>query len=205
MLVRTSILLSLLTAAAAFAASATPPTKPTAPPAAPSAPGATSGTAATGAAAAECGHEVDQCLVGTWEMTVDGALAYMRTKLKSTAVNVKSETGKTITLNADGTFSTGQARSTVTAESDKLKMKANSVSQASGRWSAAGGKVTYCATQMQHQSSTTMMIGGKKVVLPTKPVGPSAATHSYTCASDKLVQTIAVGKDSMTSEYKRIK
>ena len=192
----------VLAAAVAIAASDSAPKK---------APTATQGGAATEAASAvpssDCGgsREIDRCLVGNWEMTVDGALAYARSKLQGVKVDMKSEKGKTMSLKADGTFSTGRVEATVTAEKDNTKMASSSVAQASGRWSATTGKLNYCATALQHQSTTTMMIGGKKVIIPVKPAGgPSVATYSYTCAGDKLVQVMMIGKDSMTSEFRRI-
>jgi hypothetical protein len=171
---------------------------------------ATSAGAATTAAAApsnDCGgsHAIDRCLVGTWEMTVDGALEYVRSKLHGAKVNVVSQVGNTMALNADGTFATGEARTTATADKAGMHVESTSVGQASGRWAATGGKVNYCATSIRHEATTTLTIGGKKTVVPTKPVGPTVATYTYTCSGDKLTQVIQVGKTgTMTSAFKRL-
>jgi hypothetical protein len=138
-------------------------------------------------------------------MTVDGALEYVRTKLHGAKVNVVSQVGNTMALNADGTFATGEARATATTDKGAMHVESSSVGQASGRWAAAGGKVNYCATSIRHEATTTLTIGGKKTVVPTKPVGPTVATYTYTCSGDKLTQVVQVGKTgTMTSAFKRL-
>lgn len=138
-------------------------------------------------------------------MTVDGALEYVRTKLHGAKVNVVSQVGNTMALNEDGTFATGEARTTATADKGGMHVESSSVGQASGRWAASGGKVNYCAISIRHEATTTVTIGGKKRVVPTKTTSPTVATYAYTCAGDKLTQRVQVGKTgSMTSEFKRL-
>ncbi len=199
----TLAVLSLVAAGAtALAAAVLTPAKP-----ATTAAGAAAATTAAATTSNDCGgsHAIDRCLVGTWEMTVDGALEYVRTKLHGAKVNVVSQVGNTMALNADGTFATGEARTTATADKAGIHVESSSVEQASGRWAAAGGKVNYCATSIRHEATTTVTIGGKKTVVPTKTTGPTVATYTYTCSSDKLTQVIQVGRTgTMTSAFKRL-
>lgn len=201
MSVRTTLaVLSLIAAGATALAAAAP-----APPAKPA---ATTATAVPLPPPTDCGgsHAIDRCLVGTWEMTVDGALEYVRTKLHGAKVNVVSQVGNALALNADGTFATGEAHATATADKGGMHVESSSVGQASGRWAATGGKVNYCATSSRHEATTTLTIGGKKTVVPTKTSGPTVATYTYTCSGDKLTQVIQVGKTgTMTSAFKRMR
>src|SRR5690349_15713631 len=89
---------------------------------------------------------VDRCLVGTWEMTTNGMQEWTKKHLHSVHPTTVKASNNTITLNADGTFSTGashvEAQGTVGANGTA---SSTMDAQASGNWSAANGKLNLCA------------------------------------------------------------
>ena len=172
-------------------------------PAAPPKPVAATPVAASG----DCGgtHASDRCLVGHWEMTVDGALEFARKRFPGATVHIPSHVGNTVSLNADGTFSTGEVHSQATAERNGVHADSNMNGQARGRWSAAGGQVNYCADKAHLEGTTTTTVGGNKTTVPVKVQIPPVASHAYVCSGDVFTQTTHMGKaGDITSTYKRI-
>jgi hypothetical protein len=155
----------------------------------------------------ECGgvHQVDQCLIGTWELTVDGAAEFAREHFSRGNVSITSHVGNTITLRSDGTFVTGASH--VEAEGSTPEMHGQSYlnGQAAGRWSAAGGTVNYCADSASLAGQLTITSRLGTTTAPLTPTVPSAASHSYTCNGDTYVQTTQVGTvGTVRSTYRRI-
>lgn len=183
-------------AAAAPPAASTAPKTSTAPTAAPTAP----------APSGDClgSHERDACIVGTWQMTVNGAEEWMRAHIKNARVKTTSTSGATVTYSADGTFSTGTAHTQGTADTGKMHAETDMTAQASGHWSTASGKLNACTTSLKQQGTTTIMIGGKKTAIPTGMSGPTTTSQTYTCAGDVMTLTTHMSRGDMTSSFKRV-
>lgn len=159
--------------------------------------------------AEDCGgsHAVDRCLVGQWQMTTNGMDAWRKKHLKNLrATTVKSD-GNTITLNADGTFSTGTSHSSAESTTADGNMRASSAmsGQASGNWSAAGGKFNLCVKQSSLQGSTTITAAGKSTTSPIQPTMPAVSTQTYTCAGETFSTTMKLTGDDVTSTYSKVK
>jgi len=159
------------------------------------------------AACEECGgvRAIDECLIGQWELTVDGALAFAREHFPGRAVSVPSRVGNTLTLSRDGTFATGQTHVEGDAVDRGVHGHAVMDSQGSGRWSAAHGQVTYCVDQASLTGQVTATARGYSGTAPISAAIPPMATHAYTCGGDTFTQTTQVGRlGAVTSTYNRL-
>ncbi len=160
------------------------------------------------AAAAECGEtKVDACLVGAWKQTGGGAAEWMRENMKMAQVKM-SANNAVITLNRDGTLSTSQidTNAEVAAEDAQMQATAHMTSQGSGKWSAAGGKLTLCLDAVASQGSAQIKLpNGMTMTMPMQQAKPSVSTMSYTCSGDTL-STVQVmfNNTSMTTTYSRV-
>ena len=155
----------------------------------------------------DCGgtHELDRCMVGNWEMTVDGATEFARKQLKGVTVQMTSHVGERFVLNGDGTFATGVVKTNVKVDKADAHGAGQFVTQSSGRWTAAAGKLNFCSVKTQMQGSTTMTIGGRKVTVPVKPNTPSSSSQDYACAGDSLTTTVHTAKSGdIVSKFKRV-
>jgi len=155
----------------------------------------------------ECGgaRAIDQCLIGQWELTVDGALAFAREHFPGRTVTVPTHVGNTLTLNRDGTFTTGQTHVEGDAIDRGVHGHAVMDSQGSGRWSAAHGQVTYCVDQASLTGQVTATARGYSGTAPINAAIPPMATHAYSCSGDTYIQTTQVGRvGTVTSTYNRI-
>lgn len=151
-------------------------------------------------------HAVDRCLVGTWTMTKNGMDEWTKKHLRNFHATVKAS-NNTVTLNADGTFSTGashvEAHGTATGGATT---SSTLDAQASGHWSAADGKFNMCAAQSSMQGSTTITTGpGKSVTSPIQHAVPSTSSQSYSCAGSTFTTTMQLRGDDVTSTYTKVK
>ncbi|MEO6623294.1 MAG: hypothetical protein ABIN37_00455 [Burkholderiaceae bacterium] len=150
-------------------------------------------------------REIDQCLVGTWQMTTAAAEQWMREHGGSNRLVGTSQTGNTMTLNADRTFSTGasQVRADVQGEGARGTGRINA--QSSGRWSAAGGRFNVCPDASAMAGSVTTVVSGRRITIPMPAIAIPDSSSAYTCAGSSLRVTIPVGNTGpVTSVYNRI-
>ena len=143
-------------------------------------------------------HAVDRCLVGTWTMTHNGAEDWMRRHIRNFHPTAVTTANNTITLNADGTFSTGNSTATASGTNNQgMTATATQQGQASGSWSAASGKFNLCARPSTIKTTTT--VNGHTAHSQT-PL-PSVSTQDYTCAGATFSTTKLMSGDPVTSTY----
>ena len=147
------------------------------------------------ASCSECAgtHEVDQCLVGTWELTTHGAEQWMREHGQPLQLTSVARANNTMTLLEDGTFNTGAARVDAAVRSDDMRGTGRMVGQSSGRWSAAGGRFNVCPDATALTGTVTVIVHGRSVTVPA-PSGPALdSSQPYTCNGTALQVTMSMG------------
>ncbi len=162
-----------------------------------------------GTAQAECAATpaIDTCLVGTWKQTGGGAAEWMRQNLKMAQVKAPASNG-TLTFNGDGTFSTSKvdSKAEVTAKDAAVHATGQMSAQAGGKWSAAGGTLTLCMTNVS-SSGTIEMKGpsGEGIKMPMPQMKPTNSTMTYTCSGDSFSTVQPMPKNTtMTTTYTRV-
>jgi hypothetical protein len=159
-------------------------------------------------ARADCAgtHQIDRCLVGTWKMTTNGMERWMREHVHKFNVTSVSQTGNTITLNADGTFATGASNVTVQGVgSGGATGTGHMAAQASGHWSAADGHFNICAAPSSAMNGTaTVQQNGHTVTVPVHPTVPPVSSQAYSCSGDTLRTTTPMRGGSVESIYTKI-
>jgi hypothetical protein len=156
----------------------------------------------------ECGGSkvVDRCLVGTWEMTTNGMQEWTKKHLRNFHPATVKTSNNTITLNADGTFSTGASHAEAQGSlGSGATAKSTMDAQASGTWSAADGKFNLCARQSTMQSTTTVTVNGHTSTTPVQHAVPAVTTQSYTCAGQTFSTTTQLRGDDVVSIYTKQK
>jgi hypothetical protein len=150
---------------------------------------------------------VDNCLVGTWQQTGGGPAEWMRQHMKAAQVTVTA-TKALFTFAADGTFSTSKVDATaqVTAKDGRMEATSQMSAQASGQWSAAGGKLTFCNTALSTQGTMELKLpGGKTATVPIPQTQGKGTTMDYACAGDTFstVQPMSMNS-TITTTYTRV-
>ncbi|MGE5260253.1 MAG: hypothetical protein ACM3MH_05165 [Actinomycetota bacterium] len=150
---------------------------------------------------------VDNCLVGTWQQTGGGPAEWMRQHMKTAQVIVTA-TKALFTFKADGTFSTSKVDATaqVTAKDGGMQATSQMSAQASGQWSAAGGKLTFCNTALNSQGTMELKLpGGKTAKLPIPQTESKGTTMDYSCAGDTFstVQPMPMNS-TISTTYTRV-
>lgn len=143
-----------------------------------------------------CGAEpvvLDRCMIGTWEMTTNGAQEWMRENVPDFRVTGVTAADNTLTLNPDGTFFTGNARIHATGESDEASGEAHLAGQATGRWSTASGALTLCYDSGSAGGTVTVYQRGGSATAPISAPTPATWTTPYQCSSDTLTQQVPMG------------
>lgn len=150
-------------------------------------------------------REVDACMIGTWRMTADGAEQWARENLPNYRSTGISQVGNTLTLNADGTFTTGASSVTARGELGESRATGRMSGQASGRWSTSGGQLHQCFDAASAGGSVTVTTRGQTITTPTTAAIPPVASTAYSCAAGAFTQTIPMGgRGSVTSTYTRV-
>lgn len=149
----------------------------------------------------------DNCLVGTWQQSGGGPAEWMRQHMKAAQVTVTA-TKALFTFKADGTFSTSKvdARAQVTAKDGGMQATSQMSAQASGQWSAAGGKLTFCNTALNSQGTMELKLpGGKTTSVPIPETQAKDTTMDYTCGGDTFstVQPMPMNS-TITTTYTRV-
>ncbi|WP_395645631.1 hypothetical protein [Terricaulis sp.] len=143
-----------------------------------------------------CGTEpvvLDRCMIGTWEMTTNGAEQWMRENVPNFRVTGLSAADNTLTLNPDGTFFTGAARTHAAGESDRASGEANMTGQATGRWATSGGALTLCYDSGSASGTVTVRQRGGSATAPFSATPPPTWTTPYQCTSSTLTQQVPMG------------
>ncbi|MBI3677053.1 MAG: hypothetical protein HY243_10630 [Proteobacteria bacterium] len=163
------------------------------------------------AAEADCigVQAVDRCLVGTWKMTGGGPQEWMRQNMKGAPIVQTSASNNTITLSADGTFSTGVVHSsaTITAtKGDTMRGTGNMTIQASGKWSAAAGKFNICPVTMSSSGKVNIEEPNGRTMTMAMPKMPvKNSTMTYTCAGNTMKTVKAMPRGTaMTTIYTKV-
>jgi len=150
---------------------------------------------------------VDACLVGTWKQTGGGAAEWMRQNLKMAQIGAVASNG-TLTFNGDGTFSTSKvdAKAEVGAKDAPMHATGQVSGQASGQWSAAGGTLTLCMTDVSSKGMIELKgPNGERVKMAMPQMKPAASSISYTCNGDTLSTTQPMPKNTtMTTTYTKV-
>lgn len=155
------------------------------------------GTRETGCEECAATREIDRCLVGHWQMTVDGMQQWAREHLPNFRVTHASLANNTLTLNEDHSFVTGQshvsASGVSTVPGSSARGTAQLGGQVSGRWSAAGGRFNMCPDAGNVSGTATTTIHGRSFTTPM-PVGPlQPNTRTYVCSGNTFRVTMPVG------------
>jgi hypothetical protein len=151
-------------------------------------------------------HAIDRCLVGKWQMTTNGMEAWAKKHLRNFRASTVKASDNTITLNADGSFATGASKVTASGTATNGATASSTMNaQASGAWSAAGGKFNLCARNAKMEGTTTITAGGHTTTSPVQHNVPAASTRSYTCAGATFSTTQQLRGDDVTSTYTKMK
>ena len=148
---------------------------------------------------------VDRCLIGTWKMTTNGTEQWMRAHIRNYHVTSVQTTDNTITLKADGTFTTGNSKVVargVTASGASGTGTMNA--QASGVWSAADGKFNICARASTMEGTTTVTGNGHSTTTPVHPHVPPVSTRTYSCSGDTFTVSQPLHGDTVVSTYTKV-
>ncbi len=146
---------------------------------------------------------IDRCLIGTWQMTSDGAQQFMRQFVPADKARLSnySADGSIMILNEDGTFSSG-ARTNARVSGEGSNAIAQFSGQSSGRWSTSGSRVNMCPDAGNHAGTITDSRTGKTV--PTSPVTMANTSRTYTCTADTMRITMPIGRAGIQLVYKKI-
>lgn len=144
---------------------------------------------------------VDPCLLGTWRLTPENALAFYRRILgrANAPIEVTAVTGgSSIVFNADGTTSMSLTDLQVTYRvtgGEPVQVTVSVEGTGSARYSAQGGTVTYTESSSDFRGSAHMTIGGRDTEMPWNASMGEAFGQgirgdlSYTCTPQTLVAT----------------
>jgi len=151
---------------------------------------------------------IDKCLVGTWEMTGCGPLAWLKSR---GAPITRDDMGRMVmTINDDGTFRTQgftmdygmEFRDNQSTRSADTRGKAT---RASGLWSASDGRIRACFTQGGEASGVTKVITKKgpfSAPFSTAGVAGEAGSAGYSCSTSTLTTSTPMPGDAGDIEYK---
>ena len=168
-----------------------------------------SGTSEVGCQECAATREIDRCLVGTWQMTVNGMQQWMREHIPNFRVTNTSMVGNTMTLNEDRSFMTGASHVSASGEmivsDSSARGTARLAGRVSGRWSAAGGRFNICPDAGALAGSVTTVVHGRRITVPMNvdPLSPNSS--AYVCSGNSLRVTMPMGSTGpITSVYVRV-
>jgi hypothetical protein len=153
---------------------------------------------------------IDQCLVGQWRLTGGGPAEWLRnqgipfTQMEQTEFN--------LTLNDDGTYSTGGFDSAFRAEYPHPRRPMAGGGQATtqattGRWSAADGELTGCVDSGGESDGMTYVESRRGIGFAphsgSSPAGASGST-AYTCSDTTFTTSFPMSRGGpMNFEFTR--
>jgi hypothetical protein len=140
-------------------------------------------------------REIDQCLVGTWEMTSSGMAELVNPWMRGQARVTHVAPNTTMVLNADRTFSSTTSGGTSAIAGRHGNAHGVISGQGSGRWSAAGGVLNACADVNDHAGTVTGCGAGKcstKEIRATTVRNPMR--NAYECSATTLRLRVEIGR-----------
>lgn len=143
-----------------------------------------------------CGSEpvvLDRCMIGNWEMTTAGVEQWMRERIHNFRVTGLSAVGNTLTLNADGTFSTGHSEVRATGTGGRVTGEGEMAGQTSGRWSTSGGTLNLCYDAGGGSGTVTVRRDGHDITVPVTTRPPPMMSSQYACSSGSFSQAVDMG------------
>ncbi|WP_368565712.1 DUF6055 domain-containing protein [Pseudoxanthomonas sp. UTMC 1351] len=140
---------------------------------------------------AQCGGitEIDACLVGSWRESGGGAAQWLRENMPAAArLRLERGAAPTLTLQRDGMYLTSEITASLSIQPDGSRTRAEGDvrAQASGRWSAADGRLHLCS-DLQAFSGEIRLVAPSQTVrgaLPASP--PGEGFMRYTCRGNSL-------------------
>jgi hypothetical protein len=159
-----------------------------------------------GAAQAGCtaSPAVDACLVGTWKQTGEGPPS----GCARTSRWLKSAPSRAM-ARSPSTFSTSKvdAKAEVGAKDAPVQPTGQMSGQASGQWSAAGGTLTLCMTDVSSKGMIELKgPNGEGVKMAMPQMKPTDASMSYTCNGEALSTVQPMPKNTtMTTTYAKLR
>lgn len=153
-------------------------------------------------------REIDRCLVGRWDMTVNGVSDWMRDNVPSVRLTPPSLASHAMTLNADGSFIQGSSsRATATAAPVVSGTTVSATGRhggVTGNWSVAGGRFTVCPKPGAVTGSVKIKTRARTLNLPFPKVAFQNLTRAYSCSENTLrVMMPMGGSDVATSVFVR--
>lgn len=154
-------------------------------------------------------REIDRCMIGTWQMTVDGMQQWMREHISQVRVTSASLAGNTMTLNEDRSFSTGESQVSAHLETVRSDPRATGSGtlhgQITGRWSAAGGQFNLCPDAGDMDGTIKVNIHGRTITRPMPATRLQPSSRPYVCAGNSLRITTSMGSaGTATSVYTKV-
>lgn len=151
-------------------------------------------------------REIDRCLVGAWQMSVDGMEQWMREHIHKATVTGVSQVGNTLTLNSDGTFATGASHVNVQLQgSGGASGQGTLNGSASGRWSAADGHLNMCPDESAMSGTISVTTNGHTTTIPHPAHAMPPSSRVYSCAGSSFTLTTQIGSmGSAVSTYTKM-
>jgi hypothetical protein len=153
--------------------------------------------------------DIDQCLVGTWEMTVDGVIRWAQRQMPAGArVSGAGLAGSRWAFADDSTYRLDQAPARVGLHMPDQDYRGTGriSGPINGRWSAAGGTLNLCPTTRGLTGTATTSSGRISQTSPMQ-VGSlmQRASRSYSCSGNRMTMTspMPVG-GSATWEFRKL-
>lgn len=167
------------------------------------------GTREAGCEQCAATREIDRCLIGTWQMTVDGMQQWMREHITQVRVTGTSLVDNTMMLNEDRSFITGASQVSAHLETVRSDPRATGSGtlhgQISGRWSAARGQFNLCPDAGDMSGTIKVNIHGQTITRPMPVTRLQPSTRSYVCAGNSLRITTSMGSaGTATSVYTKV-
>jgi len=141
-------------------------------------------------------REIDSCLVGNWQMTVDGVSQWIRDNVRSVRLTPPSLASNAMTLNEDRSFITGAGQATARAApvvSGTTVSATGRHGRVSGNWSAAGGRFTLCPRPGAVTGTVKVKVQGRTITMPFPRIAFQNITRAYTCSGNSLRVMMPMG------------
>jgi hypothetical protein len=152
-------------------------------------------------------REIDRCLVGRWDMTVDGVSEFMRVHVPSVRLTPPSLSSNAMTLNEDGSFIQGSSQASARAAPVVSGTTVSATGRhggVTGNWSVASGRFTMCPRPGAVTGTVKVKTPGRTLNLAFPRVAFQNITRGYSCSGNTLrVMMPMGGTDVATSVFVR--
>lgn len=140
-------------------------------------------------------REIDQCLVGTWEMTNSGFAELVNPWMRGRARLTAAAPNTTMVLAKDRIFTSTTSGGTSEIVSDHGTASGAISGHGSGRWSAAGGVLNACADVNAHAGTVTGCGAGSCNSMPIRATTQrNPMRNAYECSATTLRLRIELGR-----------